>query len=75
MHYDFNQPENIPINLHHTMDFIVIDPPFITKEVWEQYAITAKLLVRPSGGRILLSTIGKRNSNLYCKNVIIWICS
>ena len=25
-------------------DLIVIDPPFITKSVWEQYATTAKLL-------------------------------
>lgn len=27
-------------------DIVVIDPPFITKEVWDKYAITAKLLLK-----------------------------
>jgi len=27
-------------------DLIVIDPPFITKSVWEQYATTTKLLMK-----------------------------
>ena len=27
-------------------DLIVIDPPFISKSVWEQYATTAKLLMK-----------------------------
>lgn len=31
--YDFNAPEAIPVDLHHTFDMVVIDPPFITLEV------------------------------------------
>jgi 16S rRNA G966 N2-methylase RsmD len=34
--YDFNKPEDIPADLHKTFDMIVIDPPFITREVWEK---------------------------------------
>jgi 16S rRNA G966 N2-methylase RsmD len=29
--------------LHGSFDFVLIDPPFITREVWEKYAITARL--------------------------------
>ena len=35
----------IPKELYHTFDFIVIDPPFITAEVWAEYAKAAKLLL------------------------------
>ena len=47
--YDYNNPENIPENIHHTFDCVVMDPPFITHEVWNQYAAAAKLLLAPEG--------------------------
>eukprot|EP00744_Colponema_vietnamica_P025989 GILI01038418.1.p2 GENE.GILI01038418.1~~GILI01038418.1.p2 ORF type:complete len:184 (-),score=47.97 GILI01038418.1:33-584(-) len=56
--YDFNHPENIPADLHHQFDFIVIDPPFITREVWEKYAAACRLLLA-EGGKILCSTIAE----------------
>lgn len=31
--YDFNKPDEIPAELHHTFTMVVIDPPFITQEV------------------------------------------
>ena len=31
--YDFNAPEDIPKDMHGTFDLIVVDPPFITREV------------------------------------------
>ena len=34
--YDFNKPEDIPQELKNSFDMIVIDPPFITREVWEK---------------------------------------
>lgn len=37
-------------------DMVVIDPPFITREVWEKYAECAKWLLK-EGGMWLLSTI------------------
>lgn len=36
---------------------VVIDPPFITREVWEKYAVISKLLLKEEGGHALLSTI------------------
>jgi 16S rRNA G966 N2-methylase RsmD len=42
--YDFNEPENVPTNMMGTFDMVVIDPPFITREVWEKYTTTAKIL-------------------------------
>jgi len=50
--YDFNHPEAIPESLHHLFDCVVIDPPFITREVWEKYASAAKLLLvkEPTAG-------------------------
>ncbi|KAF1319623.1 N6-adeninemlase domain containing protein, partial [Globisporangium splendens] len=59
VHYDFNRPEAIPKELLESFDFLVIDPPFITKEVWQQYAAAARLLLRSSQSKILLSTIGE----------------
>ena len=50
--YDFNRPEAVPDSLAHTFDCVVIDPPFITREAWEKFAITAKLLLKPEGGNI-----------------------
>lgn len=44
--YDFNEPEAIPEELHHAFDMIVVDPPFITREVWEKYATTMRLLAK-----------------------------
>jgi hypothetical protein len=41
---------------------VVIDPPFITREVWEKYVECAKLLLRPDGGLYLISTIDENES-------------
>ena len=54
--YDFNNPEDIPVNIHNTFDCVVIDPPFITEEVWTLYAAAAKLLLAP-GGRLMLHSL------------------
>jgi len=43
--YDFKQIETISKDLHHTFTMVVIDPPFITEEVWEKYTEAAKLLL------------------------------
>jgi hypothetical protein len=60
--YDFNTPELVPSELHNQFDFVLVDPPFITCEVWAKYAITTKLLLRP-GGRVLCTTIAE-NANM-----------
>ena len=50
-----NKLPSLPLG---TFEMLVIDPPYITREVWAQYAITAKLLLAPNG-RILLSTVAE----------------
>ena len=47
--FDFQQPEAIPAELLHSFDCVVIDPPFITHEVWAKYAQAAQLLLKPQG--------------------------
>jgi 16S rRNA G966 N2-methylase RsmD len=56
--YDFNAPVDFEgaDELKGTFDMVIIDPPFITREVWEKYAETAKHLLKP-GGAVMGSTI------------------
>ena len=42
MFFDFNKIEDIKEDLHHQFDMVVIDPPFITREVWTKYAEISK---------------------------------
>lgn len=42
---------------------VVIDPPFITREVWEKYAECAKILLKADGtGLYLISTIDENEA-------------
>ncbi|RLN87305.1 hypothetical protein BBJ28_00016667 [Nothophytophthora sp. Chile5] len=55
--FDFHKPDDIPPELLGAFDFVVVDPPFITREVWELYATAIKLLLRSTDSKILLTTI------------------
>ena len=59
--YDFNHPENIPEEHKQRYDLILIDPPFITREVWTKYTEAALFLVK-EGGKILASTIDENEA-------------
>eukprot|EP00243_Klebsormidium_subtile_P003218 TRINITY_DN16445_c0_g1_i1.p1 TRINITY_DN16445_c0_g1~~TRINITY_DN16445_c0_g1_i1.p1 ORF type:complete len:177 (+),score=42.30 TRINITY_DN16445_c0_g1_i1:203-733(+) len=54
--YDFNKPTDIPTPLWHSFDCVVIDPPFITADVWKKYGTTVTALLKPQGKIILTST-------------------
>jgi hypothetical protein len=56
--YDFNNLGTVPAEHHGSFDMVVIDPPFITHEVWTKYADAAKLLLAP-GGKVLCTTIAE----------------
>ena len=43
--YDFNKPTDIDENLRGKFDMVVIDPPFLAQEVWENYAASARFLL------------------------------
>ena len=61
--YDFNEPTTVPDALRGAFHCAVIDPPFITADVWKKYAETAKLLLRP-GGLVVLTTVIENSSLL-----------
>lgn len=47
--FDFNAlGEDCPPELLGAFDMVVVDPPFITREVWEKYAVATKRLLRPA---------------------------
>lgn len=43
--YDFRKPDALPESMLKSFDCVVIDPPFITEEVWRAYATTSDLLL------------------------------
>jgi EEF1A lysine methyltransferase 1 len=63
VHYDFNAPESIPREFHRYFDVIIIDPPFITKEVWEKYTSTI-VLMSNNNTKIILSSIAENSQML-----------
>lgn len=63
VYYDFNKPDDVREELHQTFDMVVVDPPFITEEVWRKYGTTCKLLLKEGeeggipNGKAILTTI------------------
>jgi hypothetical protein len=45
--YDFTCPQDIPKELHQQFSMVVIDPPFITKEVGVPTAVLMRALPFP----------------------------
>lgn len=73
MPFDFKKPEAIMPELHGSFDFVVIDPPFITREVWQLYAETTRLLLRSSSSKILLTTIGTHHVRINGWNTCVFV--
>ncbi|GMH61950.1 hypothetical protein TrRE_jg4420 [Triparma retinervis] len=66
--YDFNKPEEFEVEgLKGTFDMVVIDPPFITREVWEKYTESAMWLLKEKpgwgkGGGMVIGTTLQENA-------------
>jgi hypothetical protein len=45
--FDFNKPDGFPEEMKGTFDMVVIDPPFITREVWQKYTEVRGKDLRP----------------------------
>jgi EEF1A lysine methyltransferase 1 len=56
VYFDFNKWDELDESLWGYFDMVIIDPPFITREVWEKYALCAKKLLKENG-MWFLSTI------------------
>lgn len=60
--YDFHAPKAIG-DIGGQFAGVIIDPPFITEEVWRAYAETAHALLVPGGsGRVIATTIAENAS-------------
>lgn len=65
VYYDFNKPEELREDLIKSFDLVVVDPPFITEEVWQKYATSCKILLKEGideetgspNGKAILTTI------------------
>jgi len=60
--YDYNYPTKIEDSLLGTFDLVVADPPFISRSVWEKYAITARLLLKDNNSHIIATTVNENAS-------------
>ena len=54
--YDFHQPDALPAELKGSFSCVVIDPPFITSDVWLLYVQAAKYLLAPDG-QVVCTTV------------------
>lgn len=54
--FDYNHPEAIPSDLRGAFEMVVIDPPYITADVWRRYIEAARLLLR-EGGLVVATTV------------------
>jgi len=54
--YDYNQPLNVPKELVHQVDYICLDPPFLSEECLEKVVETIKLLSKGPQTKLLLMT-------------------
>lgn len=54
--YDYNQPEDLPLELKHGFDIVVADPPYLSKECLEKVAQTVSFLARSEKPFLLLLT-------------------
>mmetsp|Transcript_23818 Transcript_23818/g.31000 ORF Transcript_23818/g.31000 Transcript_23818/m.31000 type:complete len:218 (-) Transcript_23818:486-1139(-) len=61
--FDFNDGA-IESSMRHSFDCCVIDPPFITKDVWQRYAMAARTALVRKGGKLILTTVAENEAML-----------
>ncbi|KAJ4972245.1 hypothetical protein NE237_005344 [Protea cynaroides] len=54
--YDYNQPEELPLEMKNAYRVIVADPPYLSKECLERVAQTMTYLAQPGKSYLLLLT-------------------
>ncbi|KAK9986558.1 hypothetical protein SO802_031509 [Lithocarpus litseifolius] len=54
--YDYNQPEELPLEMKHAYNIVVADPPYLSKECLEKVTQTISFLSRPGESYLLLLT-------------------
>jgi len=68
VYFDYNHPLSFDESLRNAFDMVVIDPPFITREVWDKYAATTEALATDNTGSspkpLVLATTVHENAPL-----------
>ncbi|VYS60789.1 unnamed protein product [Arabidopsis thaliana] len=54
--YDYNEPEDLPLQLKHCFHIIVADPPYLSRECLERVSQTISFLASPVDSLLLLLT-------------------
>ncbi|KAJ4705481.1 Protein-lysine N-methyltransferase [Melia azedarach] len=54
--YDYNKPEDLPLELKHGFNVVVADPPYLSKECLEKVTQTVSFLAKPGDSKLLLLT-------------------
>ncbi|GMJ14778.1 hypothetical protein like AT3G58470 [Hibiscus trionum] len=54
--YDYNQPEDLPLQLKHSYQVVIADPPYLSEECLEKVAKTISFLAHPQQSYLLLLT-------------------
>ncbi|XP_010279031.1 PREDICTED: protein-lysine N-methyltransferase N6AMT2 [Nelumbo nucifera] len=54
--YDYNQPEEMPMEMKHAYQVVVADPPYLSKECLEKVVRTMEFLAEPGKSYLLLLT-------------------
>ncbi|KAL0666834.1 hypothetical protein Bca4012_029538 [Brassica carinata] len=55
-YYDYNEPEDLPLELKHWFNIIVADPPYLSKECLERVTQTVSFMASPVDSLLLLLT-------------------
>ncbi|KAF9972402.1 hypothetical protein BGZ73_004465 [Actinomortierella ambigua] len=58
IHYDYSEPTQFRLSdkLKGKVDFIVVDPPFLSEECCDKTLSTVRDLLNPNGGKVLMCT-------------------
>ncbi|GMY14358.1 EEF1A lysine methyltransferase 1 isoform X2 [Fagus crenata] len=54
--YDYNQPEELPLEMKHAYHIVIADPPYLSKECLEKVTQTISFLSQPGESYLLLLT-------------------
>ncbi|WZZ49464.1 hypothetical protein YC2023_049571 [Brassica napus] len=68
-YYDYNEPEDLPLDLKHCFNIIVADPPYLSKECLERVTQTVSFMASPVDSLLLLLTAERYCYYLFARNV------
>ena len=62
VHFDYRDLKSLPQNMEHSFEAAIIDPPFITEDVWNSYAKAVQILLKPDTGKVICTTVAENET-------------